>query len=94
MHPSDPIDVYDSQTSAYHRAFQVFLDHTDQKAKAREWLDLIARGIDPKVEEERRRAAQHVSAAFVIADPFGAFAFHFHLVFFAVVRFEVVSQRE
>ena len=35
---SDPIRVYDSRSNDYHRAFQVFLDHTDQKARAREWL--------------------------------------------------------
>jgi integrase len=28
----------------------------EARRKAREWLDLISRGIDPKVEEERRRA--------------------------------------
>jgi hypothetical protein len=30
--------VYDSLSSAYQRSFQVFLDHTDQKTVAREWL--------------------------------------------------------
>ncbi len=30
----------------------------DARTKARQWLDLISRGIDPKVEEERQRAAQ------------------------------------
>lgn len=44
------ISVYDSQTSEYHRAFQVFLDHTDQKVKAQQWLNgvietLPARGV-------------------------------------------------
>src|SRR5438876_4289563 len=38
------IAVYDSQSHEYHRAFQVFLDHTDQKLKAQKWLtDLIDR---------------------------------------------------
>lgn len=27
------------------------------RQKAREWLELVGRGIDPKVEETRRRAA-------------------------------------
>lgn len=36
-----PIAVYDSQTAAYHDAFQVFLDHTDQKLRTREWLDRL-----------------------------------------------------
>lgn len=36
------IAVYDSQSREYHRAFQVFLDHTDQKVKAQKWLnDLV-----------------------------------------------------
>jgi hypothetical protein len=30
----------------------------EARRKAREWLDLISRGIDPRVEEERQRAAQ------------------------------------
>jgi hypothetical protein len=38
---NDPaaVQVYDSQSQAYHDAFQVFLNHTDQKTKARSWLD-------------------------------------------------------
>jgi hypothetical protein len=39
MNSTDVIEVYDSQTPQYHRAFQVFLDHTDQKDTARAWLD-------------------------------------------------------
>jgi SAM-dependent methyltransferase len=38
---ADTIAIYDSQSSAYHRAFQVFLDHTDQKVKAQEWLNNV-----------------------------------------------------
>jgi integrase len=30
----------------------------DARAKARKWLDLVGRGIDPKLEEERLRIAQ------------------------------------
>jgi hypothetical protein len=38
------VKVYASKTNDYHDAFKVFLDHTDQKAKAREFLDgLVAR---------------------------------------------------
>ena len=33
MASSDSIAVYDSQSREYHHAFQVFLDHTDQKLK-------------------------------------------------------------
>lgn len=33
------VRAYDSQTQLYHEAFQVFLDHTDQKMKARRWLE-------------------------------------------------------
>jgi SAM-dependent methyltransferase len=44
MASSDSIAVYDSQSREYHQAFQVFLDHTDQKLKAQQWLsDLIDR---------------------------------------------------
>ena len=44
MARTETIAVYDSQSRQYHRAFQVFLDHTDQKLKAQEWLnDLIDR---------------------------------------------------
>jgi SAM-dependent methyltransferase len=38
MNPSTRVNVYDSQSAAYQHAFQVFLDHTDQKARARDWL--------------------------------------------------------
>jgi SAM-dependent methyltransferase len=44
MARAETIAVYDSQSREYHQAFQVFLDHTDQKLKARKWLsDLIDR---------------------------------------------------
>ena len=33
------IAVYDSASELYQRAFRTFLSHTDQKAKARDWLD-------------------------------------------------------
>jgi trans-aconitate methyltransferase len=39
------INVYDSQSADYHRAFQVFLDHTDQKVNARRWLDALVEGL-------------------------------------------------
>jgi hypothetical protein len=42
------IDVYDSQTTQYHRAFQVFLDHTDQKNTARRWLDRLVQGLSSR----------------------------------------------
>ncbi len=37
--------AYDSQSPAYHRAFEMFLAHTDQKAKAREWLRGFVHGL-------------------------------------------------
>ena len=44
MARAETIAVYDSQSREYHDAFQVFLDHTDQKLKAQEWLsDLVDR---------------------------------------------------
>jgi len=39
MNRATAVDVYDSQTSRYHQAFQVFLNHTDQKDTARYWLN-------------------------------------------------------
>src|SRR5271170_6340770 len=39
------VGVYDSQSVAYHHAFQVFLDHTDQKVNARRWLDDLVRAL-------------------------------------------------
>jgi SAM-dependent methyltransferase len=39
MNDGGRVRVYDSQSSAYHQAFQVFLEHTDQKINARRWLD-------------------------------------------------------
>jgi SAM-dependent methyltransferase len=39
------VRVYDSQSVAYHQAFQAFLDHTDQKVNARRWLDGLVRGL-------------------------------------------------
>lgn len=36
---TDLVAVYDSQGEVYDRAFQTFLAHTDQKDKAREWID-------------------------------------------------------
>src|SRR5262249_48678316 len=45
MNPSALVNVYDSQSAAYQRAFQVFLDHTDQKAKARDWLHQLVQRL-------------------------------------------------
>jgi SAM-dependent methyltransferase len=39
------VRVYDSQSVAYHQAFQAFLDHTDQKVNARRWLDGLVQGL-------------------------------------------------
>jgi len=39
MTAGSTIRVFDSQSGAYHKAFQVFLAHTDQKVNARRWLD-------------------------------------------------------
>jgi SAM-dependent methyltransferase len=39
------VRVYDSQSAAYHQAFQVFLDHTDQKANARRRLDCLVQTL-------------------------------------------------
>ena len=38
MAQSDTIQIFDSQGESYKQAFQVFLDHTDQKRNAKRWL--------------------------------------------------------
>jgi integrase len=45
----------------------------DARAKARKWLALIEEGVDPKIEEERQRAAQRQRQA----NTFGAVAAEF-----------------
>jgi hypothetical protein len=42
------IKVYKSNTEDYHKAFQVFLDHTDQKQKAKEWLEALVGRLPSK----------------------------------------------
>jgi SAM-dependent methyltransferase len=39
------VQVYDSQSLAYHDAFRVFLDHTDQKVNARRHLDALVQAL-------------------------------------------------
>lgn len=39
------IRVFDSQGEDYKRAFQVFLDHTDQKRNAKRWLRQLVDGL-------------------------------------------------
>jgi hypothetical protein len=41
MTHSEPIRVFDSQGEDYKRAFQVFLDHTDQKQNAKQFLQRL-----------------------------------------------------
>jgi Trans-aconitate methyltransferase len=41
MAQSDTIRVFDSQGESYKQAFQVFLDHTDQKRNAKRWLQQV-----------------------------------------------------
>jgi len=45
MAASSRIRVYNSQSDAYHHAFQVFLDHTDQKVNARRRLDGLVQSL-------------------------------------------------
>jgi SAM-dependent methyltransferase len=45
MSDQPKIQVYDSQSEAYHRAFQVFLDHTDQKTNARSGLHRLVQQL-------------------------------------------------
>ena len=39
------VNEYDSQTGEYHHAFQTFLDHTDQKLKAQQWLNRFVKTL-------------------------------------------------
>lgn len=48
MNTNQRISTYDSSSSAYHRAFDVFLANTDQKAKAREWLSRLVDGLSSR----------------------------------------------
>ncbi len=45
MTTPEPIRTYGSHSPAYHRAFEMFLAHTDQKAKAREWLKGLVQAL-------------------------------------------------
>ncbi len=45
MSTNERISTYDSASSEYHRAFDVFLANTDQKVKAREWLNGLVGGL-------------------------------------------------
>ena len=45
MNMQQPVDVYDSQSGKYHDAFQVFLEHTNQKLKAQQWLNLLVSSL-------------------------------------------------
>lgn len=45
MNTTERVSTYDSQSPAYHRAFEVFLAHTDQKTKARDWLKGLVHGL-------------------------------------------------
>jgi hypothetical protein len=39
------VNAYNSQSADFLHAFQVFLDHTDQMARARDWLDRLVEGL-------------------------------------------------
>jgi len=45
MMKSEPIQVFDSQGEPYKRAFQIFLDHTDQKRNAKRFLQKLVDGF-------------------------------------------------
>jgi hypothetical protein len=48
MATRERISVYDSQSREYHRAFQVFLDHTDQKLRTQEWLNRFVKTLSSR----------------------------------------------
>jgi ubiquinone/menaquinone biosynthesis C-methylase UbiE len=41
MTHEERIRIFDSQGAAYKQAFQIFLDHTDQKRNAKRWLQQV-----------------------------------------------------
>ena len=45
MAEPDSIKVFDSQGESYKQAFQVFLDHTDQKRNAKRWLQQMVEAM-------------------------------------------------
>jgi hypothetical protein len=45
MTDQERVRVFDSQGEAYKRAFQIFLDHTDQKRNAKRWLQQVVDGL-------------------------------------------------
>ena len=45
MTEQDHIRIFDSQGEAYKKAFQVFLEHTDQKRNAKRWLQGVVDGL-------------------------------------------------
>ena len=45
MTRNECIRIFDSQGQAYKQAFQIFLDHTDQKRNARHWLQQVVDGL-------------------------------------------------
>lgn len=45
---TDRVKVFKSDTEDYHHAFQTFLDHTDQKHKAKEWMDSFVEKLPQK----------------------------------------------
>lgn len=48
MTASQKVRAFKSNTPEYHDAFQVFLDHTDQKHQAKQWLETCINGLPSK----------------------------------------------
>ena len=48
MSDQERVRVFDSQGQAYKQAFQIFLDHTDQKRNAKRWLQQVVDGLRPR----------------------------------------------
>jgi len=45
---AESVQVFSSVTPDYHRAFQCFLDHTDQKHKAKQWMEIFVGTLPQK----------------------------------------------
>lgn len=48
MRKTESIQIFDSQGEAYKRAFQIFLDHTDQKRNAKQFLQKLVDSLSDR----------------------------------------------
>lgn len=68
MKTTERVNTYNSQSPAYHRAFEVFLTHTDQKTKARNWLKSLVHGLPSRQVFVDAGAGNGTVTAWFLAD--------------------------